>query len=144
MDDQKTLGNGARRFPLRRLSKNVAEVLHDLTEMAELQGRLFAVDLRECRARVFFGIVFGAFAAVLLLATCGVAMEALAAALVEYVELSHVAGLTISATFGVVVALLLAVFAWWRLRGALKTFERSREEIRRNIAWLKDALKNAS
>jgi hypothetical protein len=42
---------------------------------------------------------------------------------------------------GFIVAVAIGVVGWSYLRGVVRVFERSREELTRNMTWIKHALK---
>jgi hypothetical protein len=86
-------------------------------------------------------------AALLLLAgiaafgTAPIAMILLAELLVQAAGLSRAAAFSIAATSGILVALAIGAVGWRYLRRVVHAFERSREELTRDITWIKRALK---
>lgn len=145
MDDQEALSreNGSpNNDPTGRLRRNVAEVAHDVTAMAELQTKLFLVDLKECRTRGIAGALLGVVALILFLGSVPVALAALG------LLLSETAGWPLSAALGCVfgvgllITLLLFWIAWRRLKSTFAALERSKEELQRNLEWFKTVLRN--
>lgn len=142
MVDQAPLGNGPRpeEPPPRAVARSASELLQDLVTLAELQGKLCLVDLREGCGRLLVpaGIVAGGL--VLALGTTPVALAALALWLVEAAQFTLAQALGIAALIGAVVAavLLAAGVAFWNSR--LNFFERTQTEWRQNVRWMKDAV----
>ena len=86
-------------------------------------------------------------AALLLLAgivaagTVPVALMVVAELLAQAAGLSRAASFSIAALGGFGVAVALGVAGWSRIRGVGRVFERSREELARNMNWIKQSLK---
>ncbi len=118
-------------------------VMRDLVTMGELQIRLFKSDAMEFAARS--GRLAGVFAAgiVLLLVAVPLLVVAIAEGLVA-------AGLPRAAAYAIMAILAAAggggmmAWAWQGFRKIPLLFVRSRQELRENIASLKDALQASS
>jgi hypothetical protein len=61
--------------------------------------------------------------------------------LMQAAGLSRAAAFSIAVLSGFIVALAMGVVGWSCLRGVVGMFERSREELTRNMTWIKHALK---
>ena len=81
------------------------------------------------------------FAGIVAVGTVPIALILLAEFLAQATGLSRAAAFSIAAAGGLIVALALGVVGWSCLRGAMRVFERSREELARNMTWIKHALK---
>ena len=86
-------------------------------------------------------------AALLLLAgiaafgTAPIAMILLAEFLVQAAGLSRAAAFAIAALGGFIVAVAMGIVGWSCIRRVVRVFTRSREELTRNMTWIKHALK---
>lgn len=121
---------------------NLADLLHDLTKLLELQMRLLTFDLKEGIRRSTLGMVVLVIAAVLMLATFPVALHAVAQWLASATRLSLGASLGIVAAVGLATALGMAAWSVRRLRRSFNVLERSREELVQNLHWVQEALKS--
>ena len=147
MADQATVnanGGVASRVPINSpagsMIGNVAEFGHDLATLGELQAKLAVVDLKEATGRAIVPAALAAGALMLVLASLPVALLGVAALLV--VDARHGPGWALLATAGatLVVAVVLAVLAIPALRRSFASLDRSREELARNVAWIKTVL----
>ncbi len=126
----------------RRLTGNVAGVIHDITELLELQVKLFAADTRSALRNSMLAVVLIVLAVCTLLGAMPVALMAVAEILVEQAQLSHIEALLVASGAGIGVAVVVLAIAWWRLRRGLQHLHGSFEELDRNVAWIKHVLKN--
>ena len=113
---------------------------NSLVTLATLQARLAAEDLRESARRVLPAMVAAAVLIPAACATVTLAMFGVAAWLAADRALSFGLAAMIVAAVGFVASSLLVVFALLKLRDGLGSFIRSREELERNIAWLRTVL----
>ena len=127
--------------PPNGVAKGMGELTHDIVSLAELQFELFRIDCREGLKRMLVPVVLLLFAGILALGTMPVALMFVAEFLVQVAGLSRAAAFSIAAVIGFVVAVALGVAGWCYLRGAVRVFERSRDELARNVTWIKNALK---
>ncbi len=113
----------------------------DVTTLAELQGQLFRSDAREISQRI--GRPLAAFLAgsLLFVTTVPVALLAIVQSLVA-MGLPQAAAYGLVAVTSLTATAGLAAWAWRRLRAMPPAFARSREELMRNIAWIKDAVED--
>ncbi len=77
----------------------------------------------------------------MLLGTIPVALLAIAALFVEQLEWSYAAAAGAAAGIGVLIAGIVLAVAYSYVKNGLVLFDRSREELQRNIAWLKSTLR---
>jgi hypothetical protein len=136
-----TAVNRTTELPPRAVARNTAEFLHDLTTLAELQGKLLVVDLREGISNLVTSVVLLCAGAAIALGTIPIALAALAITLDEFTNLTPAACFGIALLVGVVLAALLAVPAIYAIRKGVWMFDRSQTEWRRNVQWAKDAMK---
>jgi Putative Actinobacterial Holin-X, holin superfamily III len=120
-------------------TRNASAVLGEVVALAELQALLLGEDYRESKRRLATAAVALLVGVALLWAALPVALIALAAVLSD-------AGLSAAAAYGIaaLAAVLVAGTAlWWgwrRLHSALGVFARSRDELNRNLAAVRDLL----
>lgn len=128
--------------PAKAVFGNAADVMHDVTELAELQAKLLATDVNTMKRRVTIPIVLLVVAVSVLLGLIPVALLGVAELFVVYAELSRVGALFAAAGCGAGVTLVLAIIAWIKLKSSFTALENSRQELQRNIAWIKTTLKS--
>jgi formate hydrogenlyase subunit 3/multisubunit Na+/H+ antiporter MnhD subunit len=127
--------------PPNGVAKEMGELTHDIMSLAELQFDLLRIDCREGLKRMLIPVALLLFAGILALGTVPVTLIFLAEFLTQAAGLSRAAAFSIAAVSGIVVAAVLAALGWCYLRGASRVFERSRDELARNVTWIKHALK---
>jgi len=115
---------------------------HDAIELAELQAKLFSLDVKETTksAGVSIALVIGS--ACVLLGSIPVLLIALAQLLVEQLGWSQAASYGVAAFVGILVSVGICAAAWARFSIGMATMKRSREELNRNVAWLKSNLRS--
>jgi hypothetical protein len=136
--------NGRSELPPRAVARNTGEFLHDVTTLAELQGKLLLVECRDGLKKLVIPIVTLVVGVVIALGCVPIALAALAITLVQAAELSLAAAMWISLLIGVVLAAALAVGGYYWLRSGLSFLDRSYYEWQRNIAWAKDMMRRLS
>ena len=80
-------------------------------------------------------------AGIVAVGTVPIALMLVAELLAQAAGLSRAAAFSIAALSGFIVAVAIGVVGWSYLRGVVRVFERSREELTRNMTWIKHALK---
>jgi uncharacterized membrane protein YqjE len=142
MDDQTKVNerNGSPQPAPKALARDVREFAHDVFILAELQAELFVADMRECGQRVLVPglVLLGGVA--LGLACFPIALAALALLLVQVFETSYAVGFLLAFVTGAVVSSLLCVIGWLKLRARVAVLQRSRQELVRNLRWIKKVL----
>ena len=117
---------------------------HDAVELAELQSELLSLDTAAAWRRIRVGVVLTIVGGCLLLGCLPVVLLTIAEALVEFAGWSQTAALAAAGGGGLLVAAGILTVAWFRLKTMLASFERSREELTRNLAWIKSSLRQKS
>jgi hypothetical protein len=143
MADQATVnrGNGVPiNAPATAVVSNLAEFGNDFATLAELQAKLAAIDLKESagRAAVPAGLLAGAL--VLLLGSVPVLLIGVAELIVRFTSIGHDLALLLTAGGAIVVAGAIGALAAPRLRKSFESLQRSREELARNVSWIKTVL----
>jgi hypothetical protein len=133
--------NGGMRFRRSEgVLTNLGEVTSDIATLAELQAKLTLIDAKEAVGRATLPTVILGVSAAVLVATVPVLLIGLAFVLAAALQISQGAALLIT---GAVVGAVAGVVAFLSLREFLHSFEsfrRSRDELTRNIAWIKTVL----
>jgi len=133
--------DGQRELPPQTVARSGAEFLHDLTVLAELQGKLLLVDFRQGLWKLLTPFAVLMVGTSLALGSVPIALAALALTLVETTKLTLAQSLGISLLVGVGLSAVLTLVGWTGLRSNLSFLNRSYAEWRRNLQWAKDTLK---
>lgn len=119
---------------------SVAELGNNVLTLAELQTRLAAADLKACVNDALFPLAVIAGAAALAVGAVPVVLLGVAELLAWALSIRPAWAMLITGLVALGVAGIL-VFAFLRaLTGSLSVFQRSREELTRNIAWVRTVL----
>ena len=132
--------NGSTPSPPNGVAKDMGELTHDIVSLAELQFELFRIDCREGLQRMLVPVAVLLVAGIVAVGTVPIALILVAEFLAQAAGLSRAAAFSIAAMSGFVVALAIGVVGWSYLRGVVRVFERSREELTCNMTWIKHAL----
>ncbi|MGQ0634197.1 MAG: phage holin family protein [Planctomycetaceae bacterium] len=122
------------------VTQHVAAFLHDLVKLLELQGRLFAVELHDCRARLLTTVATIVAGLALGLSGMVVGLLALGWLLAENSRFSTGQACLISATGGLLAAVAIVGMGMVRWRRRHAGLARSWDELRQNVAWIKSSL----
>ena len=142
MHQQTTLnGRTAEPSPAAAVSRNLADFLHDILTLIELQIQLFGVDLREAVQRSILPVVLLAGAAVITVACVPLVLMGIVWTLVLRAGLSQDVAFFATALGGIVIAVIMGVVAWQSFAHLGPIIERSLQELRQNLLWIKHALR---
>lgn len=136
--------NGRTELPPRAVARSTAEFLHDITTLAELQGSLFVVDLKEGVRKLVVSTVLVVLGSILALGTVPILLATVALLITHFTELPLVCTFGIATLIGLVLAALLAIPAMFAIKKNVWMFDRSRDEWLRNLQWAKDAMRRMS
>jgi hypothetical protein len=122
------------------VARTASDLVHDVVQLVELQAALFKEDAREGTKKLVKAGLFFAAAACCLVGSIPVLLLTLAYSLIELLDWSYTAALGTAAVTGLLVALAagLAGKTFWKQFDS--AFDRSREELPRNLTWIKRAL----
>jgi hypothetical protein len=123
------------------VTKGMGELMHDIVSLAELQFELFRSDCREGLKRMLIPVALLLAAGIVAAGTVPIALILVAEFLAQAAGLSRAAAFSIAAIGGFIVAAAIGLAGWSHIRGVVRVFERSREELTRNMAWIKHTLK---
>ena len=124
------------------LAQHLASVAQDLARIAELQVRLFAVDLRSLRNRLAAALGIWLAALFLLAAALPVALSSFAHYLARYAGISIEAGLLWVSMASVLLVLVLCVSGWRLLRKKQTPLDRARNELSETLKTLAGSFSN--
>jgi hypothetical protein len=119
---------------------NLAEFASDVTTLGELQTKLALLDLKESTGKLVLPVAALVVAGVLGLAALPVLLLGIGALIAELTSLSLGVSYLIVAVATIVLAGILAAVFLPRIGPAFASFERSKEELTRNLSWLKTVL----
>lgn len=122
------------------VAASVSEMAGDAVELAELQAKLLACDLKASAQNARTSLVLAIVGLCTLLSSVPIALMALAEVLVDQLNWSPAAGYAMAAVVGLLVSALAIGVSYVRFQKGLLSLERSREEMNRNIEWLKAQL----
>ena len=123
------------------ITSSVADVLHDVTELAELQARLFASDLLKAKRRSILGVVCFAVGGCLLLGLIPVFLMGAAELLTQSTDIKSASALLMVAGCALLAAAATSAVGWIQFKGVLAELENSKIELKQNINWIKRTLK---
>ena len=131
-------GNAANTInaPAEGVVESITEFINDISTLGELQVKLAAIDLKEASGRATTPVILLVVGVLLLLAGVPVILLGVAD-LIASAGLSQ--GLARLLT-GVLALALAGVLAWVALKGlnhSFTSFRRSKEELTRNLSWIK-------
>jgi len=115
--------------------------MDDIMSLAELEFQLFKIDCREGRKQMLIPVAMLLVAGIVAVGTVPIALILIAELLVQSAGLSRAVALSIAVLIGLIVTMGIGVVGWSYIRGVARVFERSREELNRNMAWIKRTLK---
>lgn len=132
--------NGHQVSPRRAATKGVRELAHDAVTLGELQMELLKADAEDWTQRFVPPVLALAATLGIALGTIPVLLHVLAYGLIEGAGWSHWLSFLVAGVAGLALAGILGTIGWSRLRKSFHVFERSREEMRQNVNWLKHVL----
>jgi hypothetical protein len=125
---------------LNGMLSGIGDLGSNVITLATLQAQLAAEDLRESTDRLQPALIASALLVPLGFGGVTVGLLALANWMANQFGLTVSQSLLLTALLALAVAGGLAVVAIRRLRVSFTSFQRSREELERNIAWLRTVL----
>jgi hypothetical protein len=135
---------GRSELPPRAVARSTGEFLHDVTTLAELQGKLLLVESKQGLTKLVMPIALLVLGVVIALGCVPIALAALAITLVQAAEFSLAAAMWISLAVGAALAAILTLAGYFWMRSGLWFLDRSYYEWQRNVAWAKDMMRRLS
>lgn len=133
--------NGSAPSPFGGLAENMGQLMHDIVSLAGLQLELFRSDCRQGLKRILIPVAMLLVAGIVAAGTVPISLMLIAELLAQATGLSRAAAFSIAALSGIIAALAVGAVGWFSIRTVARGFERSHDELTRNITWIKGALK---
>jgi membrane protein implicated in regulation of membrane protease activity len=145
MDDETQVRTGNRQLKeiASTLRGDIAGFALDVRTLSELQFKLFVMEAQEHGRRAVLPTIVLLFAATLGGACFPIAFVAIAFLIVQTLELSYAFAFSITAIAGAILSLLLGATGWMLLRSRVSMPNRSRQELSKNLRWMKRQFKVA-
>jgi len=119
---------------------NITEFGNDVVTLLELQAQLARLNFKEAMTRATIPLVLVVVGLALLLASLPVALLGIAALLASALSISTGWATLLTALVAAVIAGVVATVSLTRILGSLESFRHSREELARNISWIRTVL----
>ncbi|WZP00470.1 phage holin family protein [Isosphaeraceae bacterium EP7] len=140
MASQATMKNNGIATPLEGVVESVAGLGGDIASLAELQGKLALADLRESTSQATVPATLLATGVVVALSTVPVALVGLAYLVAESTGWRTSLAFLATAAAALAVALVVSYVGYLGLTKSFGSFRRSRDELTRNVSWIKTVL----
>ena len=134
--------NGRIRDEEPNVATSFSGLAHDVIELGELQAQLFAHDVKSTATKTRTSLVLAVVGLCVLLGTIPVLLIALGQFIAEQTGWPQSAGLAIAAVIGIVASAVFMAVARNRLSAGLNSMQQSRDELSRNIDWIKASLRS--
>jgi hypothetical protein len=134
--------NGRIRDEEPNVATSFSGLAHDVIELSELQAQLFGHDVKSTAQKTRTSLVLSVVGVCVLLGAVPVLLIALGDFIAEQTGWPQSAGLAIAAMIGIVASAVLLGAARNRMSAGLNSLQQSREELSRNIAWIKASLRS--
>ncbi len=119
---------------------NITEFGNDVMTLVELQVQLAALDFKAAMARATIPLIFIVVGSALLLASLPVALLGIAWLVASALSMSIGWATLLTAVVAAVLAAVVAAVAYTRILSSLDGFRHTREELIRNISWIRTVL----
>lgn len=142
MVDQTKMNGRQTTSPAADMSRNLADLLHDLIALGELQWQLMLIDLKEGKSKSLLPLILIVLGVVLGLSALPVALLTAGWMLVNLADLSEHAAFAIVTVSAFVLAGSSIWCGYRLLTNALAVLGRSGQEFKENLKWIKLAIKH--
>jgi len=119
---------------------SIADLGNDIATLAELQLQLFAADFKDLTARARMSVGLLAAGAVVALGSVPVLVGGAGLLLATALHISNGLGLLLSALAALILSGIALVFAARGLQRSFDALQHSREELQRNVSWIRTVL----
>jgi len=116
---------------------SVSEFGSDIATLAELQGKLALIDFKECLAKALIPLALVAVGLIVLLGAVPVVLLGAAALLAAALKIGSGQAMLLTGGGVLVLTATVVIVAALKLGPAFSSFNRSREELSRNLAWIR-------
>jgi len=133
--------NGQQKTNEPNIAASFSGLAHDVIELAELQAQLFALDVKSTSEKTRTSLILAVASGSALLGSVPVGLFALGELFRYQFKISEAAGFGFAALVGVALSAALMTAAWSHFKSDQVSMKRSREELSRNLAWVKSNLR---
>ncbi len=142
MSNQETINRAALKTgaPEKRIQRNVSAFLHNIIELFELQVKLLTVDLRDASNSLKIPAILLVFGLCLFLGMIPVLLAGLGILLHQQAEWNLGTSLVGVAIVATLIASGLCYAGLKLSMAGISLLQRSQEELKENVAWIKSAL----
>ncbi len=123
------------------VAQSFSELTHDVIELGELQAQLFVHDVKKTTQNARVALMLSIIGVCVLLGCIPVALIAVAELLTWLLEWPDVASYAVATLIGLVLAAATLGVGYYRIKKGVVAIDRSREELNRNVEWLKSTLR---
>jgi len=134
--------NGRVREKEPNVATSMSELTHDVIELAELQTQLFALDVKSTTRKTRTSLILAVVGICLLLGSIPIGLMAIAYMFIERLAWSQAAGLAVAMLIGLVLSGGFLAAGYAQITKGMGAMKRSRDELSRNIAWIKSNLRS--
>ncbi len=145
MDQQTKVAdrNGASDTESQGLARDVGAFANDVLTLTELQSQLLVADVRECGRRAMAPSLLLLGGLALGLACFPIGLVGVALAIERFLETSLLTAFLIVATGGAICSVLMCIGGCLQVRKHGAVLRRSRDELIRNLRWIKRVVANS-
>jgi hypothetical protein len=122
------------------LDSGLAEFIHDLLALGELQAKLAAVNFQETARKATVPLALGLLGFTLAVASVFVFLIGLALLLAIRLDIHTGWAMILVAIAAAALGSPIAALALVRLKRSLDTFQTSHDELKRNLAWVRSVV----
>ncbi|AGA25401.1 phage holin family protein [Singulisphaera acidiphila] len=140
MDDQTKVKNGSTNGSAENMVGSIAGFGNDVATLAELQLKLAALDFKETAGRALIPLALVVVGLVVILGSVPVAIGGVSLLIAQVLGISLGWALLLTAITILGLAALVVVIAGRKLGASLEGFQRSRDELIRNVSWIRTVL----
>jgi len=119
---------------------SIADFGNDMATLVELQAKLAALDMKECTTRATVPVAVLAVGLVVVLAAVPVALLGAADLIARALGIAPGWAMLLTAVAALVLAGAVSFLSVHELLKSLEPLRRSREELVRNLAWVRTVL----
>jgi hypothetical protein len=124
------------------VAASFAGLTHDIIELGELQAQLLVCDVKKTSQNVRTSLVLFIIGIGVLLGCIPIVLISLAELLMWLWEWPPPAAYAVAALVGLLCCATLLGLGYTKIKTGFEALNRSRDELNRNIAWLKSTLRD--
>jgi len=124
------------------VATSFSELTHDVIELAELQAQLLALDVKTTTQKTRTSLILAVVGICILLGSIPVGLMAISHIFIDQLQWPPAAGYAVGMLIGIVLSAAFMAAGYYQISTGFSALERSREELRRNIAWIKSSLRS--